>query len=111
MHVRLRSPRSLSETRSIAFLSLHSVSALRHHCGELLPGRDDRLDDPGIAGASADLSAQLMTDGLRIGAGQALEDVTRRDQHAGRTEAALQAVALVKVLAQDLHNRIVAKPF
>ncbi len=68
--------------------------ACRQPCPHLLPRSDDRLHDIGVAGAAANLAAELVADGGGIRARKALQDVARRDQHARRAEAALQGVAL-----------------
>jgi hypothetical protein len=86
-------------------------SCSRFTTRELLSSGYNRFDDPRIAGASADLSAEFMTDGGCIRVRQPLEDVACYDQHAWRTETALQSVAFVEVLAQDLHCRPISQTF
>ena len=68
-----------------------------------------RLDDAEIAGAAAEVAGKLDPDALLVGARQALHDVARGDQHAGRAEAALQRVLAREGLAQPLHQRIVVE--
>src|SRR5881394_582862 len=78
---------------------------------ELLPRGDDGFDDIGVAGAAANLSAQLVTDGLGVWVHVPLQNVARRHQHTWRAEAALQRVALVEMPAQQRHHRIAPQPF
>jgi hypothetical protein len=68
--------------------------------GELIAGRDDGFDNVCIARTAANLPAQLVADGLRVGAGVPLQYVARHDQHAGRAESALQSVTFMEVTAQ-----------
>ena len=68
-----------------------------------------RLDDAEIAGAAAEIAGKLHADALLVGARQPLHDVARGDQHAGRAEAALQAVLAIEGFAQPRHQRIVVE--
>ena len=70
----------------------------------------DRFDDADIAGAAAEIAGQFQADALFVGVRQPRDDVPRRHQHAGRAEAALQAVILGEGFAQQRHHRIVFEP-
>src|SRR4051812_25473974 len=54
----------------------------------------DGLDDVVVAGASAQLTADRLADGLLAGIGVAVQQPAGRDHHRGRAEPALQSVAL-----------------
>jgi hypothetical protein len=57
------------------------------------------------------MTAELLANGLGIGVVHAQEDIARHDQHARRAEPALQAMALVELATQDLHDGIVLESF
>src|SRR2546428_13632151 len=83
----------------------------RSRAADLLSGGDDGIDDAGIAGAAADVPAQLMAHRRLVRAAYAPQNVARRDQHAGRAEAALQRMALMEMAAQHLPHLIGAPTF
>src|SRR5689334_2647372 len=76
--------------------------------GEATQCELDRIDDPEIPGASAEVAVELLTDALAARARQAAHDIVRGCEHAGGTEPALQGVALREALADDVHDRVVA---
>src|SRR5262245_39745677 len=76
-----------------------------------LSGRNDRIDDAGVAGAAADMTAELLPHGAGIRAAHAQKDIARHDQHAGRTEPALQAMTRVELAAKGLDDGIVVESF
>src|SRR4051794_3287241 len=61
----------------------------------------DRAHDVLVTGATADVAVELLTDLGRARIRMALAQVDRSHQHAGRAEAALQAMA---VLERGLHG-------
>ena len=67
-----------------------------------LPSRDehvlDRVHDRLVSGAAAVIAREVLADSLARGAGIIRDEVLRRDQHAGRAEAALQRVPAVEGL-------------
>src|SRR5215211_684687 len=69
-----------------------SVSAIPHRSGGLL----DRLDDPPVAGAAAEVAGQRVADLLLGGLGMVAEVGLDRHEEAGRAEAALEGVLLVE---------------
>ena len=62
--------------------------------------RLDRIDDGVIAGAAAVVAGDLLADFLAARHAAAAQQFLRGQQHAGRTEAALQRVALLEGLLQ-----------
>src|SRR5260370_29667788 len=62
-----------------------ALTPLRQHPG-------DRPDDADIAGAAAEIAAELAADARLVGPGQAGDDVARGGEHAGGTEAALEGM-------------------
>src|SRR5712664_4645549 len=73
-------------------------------------GRLYRLDDPLVARATAEHRGEALTDLGLGGSGIGLEQVERREQHAGRAEATLKAVVLVKGLLERMRRTILAQP-
>src|SRR5437764_10313432 len=69
----------------------------------------DRPDDPDIAGAAAEIAAELAPDPRLVRLGQAGDDVARRGQHARRAEAALERVLGGEGGAELRHYRVVVE--
>ncbi len=70
-------------------------------CGPFRCSIGDRIDDLGIAGATAEDAAQRIGDHLARGCGFALEEVRCGNQHAGRADAALRRTTRQEGLAQQ----------
>src|SRR5258707_1365555 len=68
-------------------------------------------NDPGIAGASANLTAELAANGSFAGIWMPGNDIPRHHQHAWRTEAALKRVLFMKVPPDDVHRLGIARAF
>src|SRR5262245_18630973 len=68
----------------------------------LFGGALHRLDNVLVAGASAQIAFQAVTDLVRAGVRIALQDLSRGHDHSGRAIAALQAM----VLPEALLNRV-----
>ena len=60
----------------------------------------DRLDDPDIAGAAAEIAAEAQPDAPLVGLPKAKNQIASGDQHSGRAESALQRVLPVEGGAQ-----------
>ena len=60
----------------------------------------DRLDDPDIAGAAAEIAAEAQPDAPLVGLPKAKNQIASGDQHSGRAESALQRVLAVEGGAQ-----------
>ena len=98
-------PHQLSDELERLLHETHVVGRaawLRQHPG-------NRGDDALIAGAAAQVAAELDPDATRVGRGQADHDVARGDQHARRAVAALQAVLGGEGAAQARHDRVVVE--
>src|SRR5262249_30884168 len=96
-HVLVGEPATTSPEHALSHLA--RASACRHR---LRAGRD-RLQDVVVAGAAAEIAFELLADRLLVEVvALAADDVDRRHDHAGRAEAALQAV----VLAERLLHRV-----
>src|SRR5258708_5922382 len=78
------------------------------HC--FRAGRD-RLDDVVISSAAADVALELFADRLVVErVALALHHVDRRHDHAGGTEAALQAVIVAERLLHRVQRRAIGEP-
>ena len=71
----------------------------------------DGAHDADIAGAAAEIAAEIVADALFVGLVEPQYDVARRDDHAWRAEAALQRVVLGKRPAKGRHDRVGLKAF
>src|SRR5262245_53122350 len=69
----------------------------------------DGTHDPDIASASAEIAAELKANAALVGVGKTRDDVARGDEHARRTEAALQAMLRGERPSQCGHDGIVLK--
>src|ERR1700733_9909715 len=78
--------------------------------GHRLGARRDRQNDVLVAGAAAQIAFELFADGV---VGQivalAVDQIDRRHDHAGRAEAALQAVMLAERLLHRMQRRAVRR--
>src|SRR5690349_21546395 len=84
------------------------ASLFRH---TLRPG-GDRLHDVMVAGATAQIAVELVTDGLVVEiVALAIHHVDRSHDHARRTEAALQAVMLAEGFLHRMQLRAVGDTF
>src|SRR5581483_7566087 len=70
----------------------------------------DRAHDPGIAGAAAEIAAELEADARGVGVREPAHDVARGHQHAGRAVAALEPVLGLEGGAKPRGNRILVEP-
>jgi hypothetical protein len=82
--------------------------------GDLGAAKPDRsrlhgLHDALVAGAAAQHGGEALTDLGLGGTGIGLEQIERREQHAGRAEATLKAVVLVKSLLERVQRAVRAK--
>jgi hypothetical protein len=73
-----------------------------------LSHRGDGIDDPLVAGATADVARHLLPDGLPAGCGVGVEQMQGAHEHARRAEAALQAVVLDERLLQRVQFPVLA---
>src|SRR5262249_47264034 len=69
------------------------------------------MNDPEISGAAAQVAGELDPDAALVRLRQPLHEVARRDQHAGRAEAALQSVLARERRTQLLHDRVAIEAF
>src|SRR6266581_6519898 len=84
-------------------MTLRAVG-VRHRLG----ARRDRLDDVLVAGAAAEITFELLADGVVAEVvALAVDDVDRGHDHAGGAEAALQAVMLAERLLHRMQRRAV----
>src|SRR5262249_2091216 len=74
-------------------------------------GCHNGCDDPGISGAAANLTAELVSDGLGIRIWHAQQNVPRHHQHARCAKSALHGVRLMEMPAQHFHGGVVFQPF
>src|SRR5471032_2427097 len=73
--------------------------------------RFDRVDDANVARTSAQVSRELKSNSRFISVWKTLHDISRGNEHAGRTVAALQPVMNRERPAQTLHQIIVVEAF
>src|SRR5471032_2550650 len=73
--------------------------------------RFDRVDDANVARTSAQVSRELKSNARFISVWKTLHDISRGNEHAGRTVAALQPVMNRERPAQTLHQIIVVEAF
>src|SRR5262245_3374641 len=66
----------------------------------------DGVDDTQIAGAAAQIPAELDANSATISIRKARDNVISSRQHPGRTESALQCVTLGEALPDRLHDRV-----
>jgi hypothetical protein len=78
---------------------------------KLSSGRHNGCYDCGVTGAAANLTAELVSDGLGIRISHPQQNVSRHHQHTGRAKAALEGMRLMEMPAQYLHCGIVVQPF
>jgi len=93
-----------------------SRQRIRSRLGSLGPakfsaGCHNSCDDPGISGAAANLTTELVSDGLGIRIWHAQQNVPRHHQHARCAESALHGVRLMEMPAQHFHAGIVFQAF
>src|SRR5262249_29205927 len=70
-----------------------------------------RVDDAEISRAPAQIAGKLDPDAVRVRVRKPPYNVTRRNQHARRAEAALQAMLTRKCRAELLHDRVGVEAF
>ena len=98
--------------RPVEFTSLRVAVRARRPFAPALPcDLPHRRDDPHVAGAPAEVAAELAPDRRIVHRREAGDDVPRRDQHPRRAEAALQGVMPRERIAQRLPDRIVSQAF
>src|SRR5258708_23160269 len=74
-------------------------------------GREDRLDDRDIAGATANVAREDLADAVRIGGPLVAQKRMCRRQQAGGAEAALQRLMLAKGLLQPSEGFLLGPAF
>src|SRR4030081_849638 len=92
----LNPPSSLGDRRG-----RFALGTRRHHLG----GRLDRLDDVVVAGAATEVALEPHSDLLLRRVGVALEELSRRHDHAGCAEPTLEAVLVPEGLLQGMKRR------